>query len=97
MSSGQRCLASGAGALLVVLSTAAAPQTRWISGVVETSDGKGLPRVTVRVTNAGGTVATDSGEFTIGLKPGIEPGDPVELSVPGWVITSPLGGTHPRA
>ena len=77
---------------LFALSAAAAPQTRSISGVVETLDGKRLPHVTVRVTNMGGTATTDSGEFTIRLKSGIEPGDPVQLSVSDWVITSPWEG-----
>ncbi|HMD99609.1 MAG TPA: tetratricopeptide repeat protein [Terriglobia bacterium] len=85
-----------AGALCILLppvSVQSAPQARSISGVVETKDGKPVARVEVRVTNAGGTVSSDSGEFAIPLPSQFEPGDPIIFRVRNWVVIDPFVGT----
>jgi len=77
----------------LVLAQVTEPQTRQVSGVVQTLDGKPLPHVTIRMTNISGTTTTDSGEFTFNLSPKIVPGQPIELSLEGdWVISSPWEG-----
>jgi Tetratricopeptide repeat len=95
MSSPTRWLARGVCALVISMAVsvaAAVPQAQSISGIVETIDGKRLRHEDVRVTNIGGTVTSDSGEFAFVLPSDLRPGDPIELSVANWVIISPWQG-----
>src|SRR5882724_2709000 len=93
MSSPKNWLAAAVCVLVVSLPVAAWAQAGSISGVVETNNGKPLPRTTVRVTNIGGAVTSDSGGFVIQLPPDFQAGDPVELSVgDDWIILSPWEG-----
>lgn len=93
MFSPRRWFVGGVCGLAVSLAAVAGPQTRSVSGVVENLDGKRVPNIEVRVTNVGGTVSSDSGEFAIPLIASFNPGDAIELSVPdAWVIISPWEG-----
>lgn len=86
-------LAVGLSALLVFVPAAALPSTQSIKGVVETADGKPVPHVEVRITNAGGTISSDSGEFAIALPSQYEPGDPIIVRVNDWIVFDPFVGT----
>jgi tetratricopeptide (TPR) repeat protein len=71
---------------------AAMSQTRQVSGVVETLDGKRLPHVTIRITNVGGTTTSDSGEFAFQAL-NVAPGQAILLTLENdWVISSPWEG-----
>lgn len=85
-------LAVGIWALLAFVPSIATPSTRYIKGDVETTNGKPVPHVQVRVTNVGETISSDSGEFTIPLPSQFEPGDPIILRVKDWVVVDPFVG-----
>jgi len=88
--------AVGICALLALVPAAGIPGNRDIKGVVETMDGKPVARVEVRVTNVGGTLSSDSGEFTIPLPSQLEPGDPILFRVKDWVVIDPFVGASGR-
>jgi hypothetical protein len=67
-------------------------QAHFITGVVETEDGRRLAGVSVRVTNAGDRPTLDSGEFQIPLPSEFGPGAQIEFYIKGWVIKSPYQG-----
>jgi tetratricopeptide (TPR) repeat protein len=92
MSPTQICTFLCALSIVLGLTGTAEAQTRTLSGIVETAGGKPLPAADVRLTNAGGTVSSDSGAFVLSLPPDLVPGDPIEFSVAGWIIISPLDG-----
>jgi hypothetical protein len=89
VSSGQRCLASAACALLVALSAVAAPQTRSIAGGVLTADEAPVARTEVRIAGDGANVTADSGEFAFPLVPPLKVGFPATFRVTGWVVIDP--------
>jgi len=72
------------------------PGTQDIKGVVERTDGRPVAHVGVRVTNVGGTLSSDSGEFTIPLPSQLEPGDPILFRVKDWVVVDPFVGASGR-
>jgi hypothetical protein len=66
-----------------------------VSGWVQTLIGERLPGVEVRMMDVGGSVTSDTGEFSIGeLPPNVQPGQSIILFVKHqeWVIASPYEG-----
>jgi hypothetical protein len=93
MPSRENWLAGVVGMLVLSVAAVAGPQTRSVSGVVETSNGNRLRKAEVRATTVGGTVTSDSGEFVGHLPPDFAPGDPIELTLgDDWITTSPWEG-----
>jgi hypothetical protein len=62
--------------------------------MVETTSGKPLPHVELRVVGVGSTLTSDSGEFTLTLPPQFTPGAPLLLRVKGWVVIDPYEGEN---
>lgn len=90
MSSRRTCSTAGIFPLLVALSTsAAAPQTRSVSGGVRTADDAPVARTEVRIDGAGANVTTDSGGFAFPLAPPLRVGFPATFRVSGWVVIDP--------
>jgi tetratricopeptide (TPR) repeat protein len=80
---------------LAAFSQSAKPDapTRFASGVVETSDGRLLSGVEVRLTNLGNATTSDAGAFAVPIPRHLWTGDPIEISLSNdWVVTLPWEG-----
>jgi len=89
LSARRTCPAAGVLPLLAAMSTAAARQTRSVSGGVRTADDAPVARTEVRIDGAGANVTTDSGEFVFPLAPPLRVGFPATFRVTGWVVIDP--------
>lgn len=86
-------LAIGLCSLLALAPTSGNALTSDLSGRVETTDGKPVPHVEVRMEGLGGDLSTDSGEFRVRLPSHFKLGDPIALVVQAWQVVSHSDGS----
>lgn len=73
-----------------------AEQIMSLAGTVKTQDGQAVPNAFIELTGRPKVKTSAGGRFSIPLEPALEAGDPVILSVGGWVAVAPYSGESGR-